>query len=506
MFNLQTTLLAGVALLFSSAVFASTPTADHSKFEELQGDFATGPDVTAACLGCHTEAASQMQKTMHWQWKDGMPSGEVVGKMNVVNNFCVAVNSNEPRCTSCHVGYGYKDQKFDFSANNETAVDCLVCHDTTKEYKKFPVGAGHPNYKPAEWPKGSGKIRPVANLSKVAQNVGLPDRDNCGSCHFFGGGGDGVKSGDRDSSLSKPSLALDVHMSPDGQDFACQACHTADGHAIAGSRNQPMVHDTVGIDFPGHTDGNRASCESCHDQQPHKSDGDNKSDIKKVARLNGHTRRVACQTCHIPQIAREKPTKTWWDWSTAGKKNDAGKPYVVKGDLGKAVYNSKKGDFVWETNVTPTYIWFNGEMDHSTIGEAVAPGEDGVIELIKLGGSVNDPNAKLTPFKVMRGKQPWDPVNKKMIVPHLFGKDKAAYWKSYDWQKASAAGQKASGVDFSGTVEFIETSYPIPVNHMVGPADTSLKCESCHNEDVDEPWDQLSKQVFDAEDLLEEEN
>ena len=32
-------------------------TADHSKFKELQREFTSGPDVTKACLGCHTEAA-----------------------------------------------------------------------------------------------------------------------------------------------------------------------------------------------------------------------------------------------------------------------------------------------------------------------------------------------------------------------------------------------------------------------------------------------------------------
>jgi len=43
----------------------STSTADHSKFEELQQPFKTGPEVTKACLGCHTEAAKQLHKTKH---------------------------------------------------------------------------------------------------------------------------------------------------------------------------------------------------------------------------------------------------------------------------------------------------------------------------------------------------------------------------------------------------------------------------------------------------------
>ena len=40
-------------------------TADHSKFKELQREFASGPEVTKACLTCHTEAALQIHRTKH---------------------------------------------------------------------------------------------------------------------------------------------------------------------------------------------------------------------------------------------------------------------------------------------------------------------------------------------------------------------------------------------------------------------------------------------------------
>ena len=46
--------------------------------------------------------------------------------------------------------------------------------------------------------------------------MGKPGRENCGSCHFYGGGGDGVKHGDLDSSLKRPSRELDVHMDAEG--------------------------------------------------------------------------------------------------------------------------------------------------------------------------------------------------------------------------------------------------------------------------------------------------
>ncbi len=68
-------LAAAVAAIFlvTTASAAADPspaklpntTADHSKFEVLDKDFATGPEVTKACLSCHTEASKQIHQTQH---------------------------------------------------------------------------------------------------------------------------------------------------------------------------------------------------------------------------------------------------------------------------------------------------------------------------------------------------------------------------------------------------------------------------------------------------------
>lgn len=129
-------------VLVASGAGATTEasTADHSKFKELKGPFSTGPEVTKACLQCHTEASKQLHKTKHWNWDVvNEATGQKLGKKNIINNFCGSVVSNEPRCTSCHIGYGWKDASFDFAS--EENVDCLVCHDTTADYRKFPAGA-----------------------------------------------------------------------------------------------------------------------------------------------------------------------------------------------------------------------------------------------------------------------------------------------------------------------------------------------------------------------------
>jgi hypothetical protein len=247
-----------------------TTTADHAKFKELQKTFNSGPEVTKACLACHTEAAGQIHRTKHWKWEYLNPdTKQTLGKKTVVNNFCISVASNEAACNSCHIGYGWKDASFDFKS--EENVDCLACHDTTGNYKKPSGLAGNVVTKDMEFPPGSGKILKAIDLSKIAQKVGKSSRDTCGACHFFGGGGDGVKHGDLDSSMSAPEKELDVHMDATGLDFTCGTCHKTSSHDVAGSRYAPTAKDSKGAHLRGKTDnGNPATCVACHNNAPHK--------------------------------------------------------------------------------------------------------------------------------------------------------------------------------------------------------------------------------------------
>jgi octaheme c-type cytochrome (tetrathionate reductase family) len=379
----------------------------------------------------------------------------------------VNIQSNEARCTSCHAGYGWEDKDFDFS--DQTKVDCLVCHEQTGTYKKFPTGAGNPVTESKVFPENKKTYHPP-DYNKVAQSVSRPSRYNCGVCHFFGGGGDGVKHGDLDSSLFKPGKNLDVHMGEDGQNFDCIRCHSTTLHKIAGrvyttpasKHRKTLIEDDL---------ASKITCESCHGNRPHK--GGHKA--------NDHTDKVACQSCHIPYFARVNPTKMYWDWSTAGKKKD-GKPYKEKGPLGKAVYDTKKGSFRWEKNVKPEYFWYNGTMEYLTVKDRIDPTSQPVA-LNRPLGLVNDPSSRIFPFKVHGGRQPYDKINKNMTILHLFpksGDDKDAYWKGYDWTKAIASGQEYAGLDFSGEYDFIETTFAYPITHMVAPKENTVGCKECH--------------------------
>ena len=423
---------------------------DHSLFIELQQEFASGPEVTAACLACHVDSAKEIMATSHWTWEFEHPdTGQILGKQNVINNFCVATDSNEPRCTSCHAGYGWTDNTFDFT--DETAVDCLVCHDTTGTYKKYPTAAGHPLYEPLESPAGSGNFIQPPDLTYIAQNVSLSSRETCGACHFYGGGDDAVKHGDLDSSLVNPDYELDVHMDTAGLNFTCTKCHTSDGHVVEGSRYAMNSTD-------------EGTCESCHSAEPHQ---------EKL--LNGHIDRIACQTCHIPEYARgDIATKEWWDWSLAGDKERG----IEINEAGETTYHYLKGEFLWEKNVVPDYIWFNGEVDYTLIEDTFDPNE--IVVINPPQGDISEPDARIWPMKVFDGIQPYDNVNNTLVIPHLFGADDAAYWKTFDWDASITAGMAYAGAPYSGSYDFIETRMYWPITHMVAPAENALECNDCH--------------------------
>lgn len=430
--------------------------AENPHKEAIQGPFTQGSQVTEQCIECHEDHAKDFMKSSHWTWEleQELPGRTVKrGKKNAINNFCTSISGNEPRCTSCHAGYGWKDNNFDFT--DMTKVDCLVCHDTTGTYIKDPAGAGEALAK--------------VNLERVAQNVGNPVRDNCGTCHFYGGGGDAVKHGDLDSSMAYPDKATDVHMDSDGNDFQCQTCHTTSQHQITGN--------AMGVS-PGGT--NDIGCESCHDSAPHSN-----------KRLNTHTASVACQTCHIPFFARNEPTKMNWDWSTAG----SDQPETVD-EYGKHTFMKKKGSFVWKKMVQPEYAWYNGKADAYMVGDKMDPTK--VTKLTYPLGDISDTKAKIYPFKVHRGKQIYDKKQNIFVTAKVYGK--GGYWKDFDWDKAAKLGMEANqaltekGIKYSGEHGFAETEMWWRINHMVSPKDQALKCNDCHNKGTRMDWQALGYQ------------
>jgi octaheme c-type cytochrome (tetrathionate reductase family) len=434
-------------------------TTDHSKHEVLQKDFKSGAELTQACISCHTEAETQFHKTIHWTWlADPSDKNRQYGKAgNSLNNFCISTNkTDDASCLACHPGWG---------TSKESPVNCLVCHSqTSMNFDEAMTDIqGFLEEGDDESKEIAGEIQ--AELRDAAQNIGLPARKNCGSCHFYGGGGDGVKHGDLDTSLAKPSKSLDVHMGVDGQNFNCTRCHTTTLHNISGrvytrpaaSHRKSLVEDDLTT---------KITCESCHTAEPHKG-GD---------KMNEHTDKVACQSCHIAEFARVNPTKMSWDWAQSGKLKD-GKKYKTKDEFGKYDYMSIKGQMKWVKNVKPEYFWYNGAIKSVTAKDKIDPA--GVAKVSWPVGDREDPNSRIYPFKVHRGNQPYDKVNQTLLMPLL--STKKGYWTTLDWTEALTIGQESMGLPFSGEFDFVETSYVFPITHMVAPKDKSLSCMECHS-------------------------
>ncbi len=431
-----------------------TPSVDHSKFAVLKEEFTNAHEVTAACLSCHTNRGNEVMATSHWLWQreEEIPGkGEVwLGKRNVLNNFCIGTRSNEGTCTRCHIGYGWQDKNFDFT--DPLNIDCLVCHDNTDHYRKEKGGAGYP--------------AADVDLNFVAQHVGKPGKSNCGVCHFWGGGGNNVKHGDLEIALLDCNKKVDVHMASEGEDMDCVDCHVTEKHEMTGKLYSLSSENN-----------NRANCENCHTAAPHKE-----------TILNVHGNRIACQTCHIPVYAKVNGTKMIWDWSTAGRLDEKGHPMHENDADGNHNYLSIKGNFVYNDDVIPEYYWFNGKAGHYLIEDQI---DTIPLQMNTLYGSYLDRGeqggapSKIWPVKVHRGRQPYDTEYNRLIQAKTWDKEagKGAYWTDFDWQKANALGMEYVGLPYSGHFDFVETEMYWPLNHMVSPAEESLKCIDCHTRD-----------------------
>ncbi len=417
----------------------------------IKGPFTTGQDVTKNCLTCHPEAARDIMMTTHWTWESkpftipGRAEPVTIGKLNQINNFCISAQGNQKSCTACHIGYDWKEKTattpvFDFTKSEN--VDCLMCH-AQSGYAKGKYG------NPAD----------TVNLLAAARSVAAPTRANCGKCHFDGGGGNGVKHGDLDESLNFPTQNLDVHMGKNN--FICTDCHVTKDHTVKGR----IVADNFTVD-----PNEQVSCTQCHAEDLHKDE-----------RINQHVKSVACQTCHIPAFALKDPTKVSWDWSTAGK--DIGDDHFT--------YLKIKGNFVYEKNVRPTYLWFNGNLaERYLLGDKIDPSKPTNID--KPAGDISDKAAKIFPFKLHVANQPFDTTYNYLLAPVTAGP--GGYWTTFVWDDGFKLAEQRMGLKYSGNFGFTQTNMYWPTTHMVQAKEDALQCDECHSENGRMDWAALGYQ------------
>ncbi|MEJ2515580.1 MAG: tetrathionate reductase family octaheme c-type cytochrome [Gammaproteobacteria bacterium] len=444
-----------------------TPAALHKGWFE-ENDYTGGE----SCMSCHGDIGDMVLMSGHWNWQGTATNiegfeAEELGKNQIINNFCVAVPTNEGRCAQCHIGVGYSSNSFDFGDRNN--IDCLSCHDQTGTYAK----AKTPDGRPAE----GVDVKAVAQ--SVAENGGLPTRKACLFCHQNAGGGDNVKHGDLASTLADTTREYDVHMGTDGGDLSCVACHNIKRDEAGNA----LDHGIGGMPYHSVDEGSLKTCTDCHGDGANIHAG---SSVEPIFGVTAHTN-LACQACHIPAIARDISTKVEWYWSDAGEDVD---PIPVDPVTGRPTYDKMKGTFVWANDVRPTLLYFDGKWDKALIGlndtfpDATGPENPAV--LAAPTADYTTPGAKIYPFKKMIGNQPADVANNKILVPHLWGTITGdnPFWGAYDWNLALQDGANYTGEPYSGEYFFIDTLMYLSVNHEIAPKEQALgmdaTCTDCH--------------------------
>jgi hypothetical protein len=263
-------------------------------------------------------------------------------------------------------------------------------------------------------------------------------------------------------------------MGTDGGDMDCVDCHKV---MRVGDEDSPLVdHGIGGMAYHSIDEGDMQSCIDCHGNVA--SIHVNTS-VQTITEL--HTT-LACQVCHVPAIARFTPTKTEWYWGEAGQDID---PIPRDPVLDIPLYDKKKGRFVYEKDVRPTLLYFDGKWDRMLINKNDQYTELPVV-LAKPTADYTTPGAMIYPFKKMIGNQPADANNQTMLVPHLFGPKGGPnwYWKDFDWNLALTDGANYTGQTYTGAYDFVDTVMYLTVNHEIAPKEQAFgmdgACGDCH--------------------------
>ncbi len=289
-------------------------------------------------------------------------------------------------------------------------IDCLLCH--APAYKRVVVKEGE-----------GFRLAPAPDVDalKAAQASQKPTNEMCLRCHLGVGGGPNHKHG-----VTPTSKDSDVHIAKGMQ---CVTCHTTKHHKIAGGSDL-KAQELIDV---------KVDCSNCHTDKPHKG--------AQAKDLNMHVKRIACQTCHIPAIARDPkfPTISARDWT-------------------KPVLNAETGLYgpthTFASNMKPEYRWWNRVMEVPPVPV----------------GSLSDPKSKITPWKETKYTVIADKATGKVIYIKA-----GLYAIAGDAGAAAKKGAEDAKQPYSGEWKGEAEVMYLSLNHQVAPKSEALKCNTCHS-------------------------
>lgn len=422
-------------------------------------------DGPATCVGCHETEAKNMFGAVHYQWTGPTPNVPNIagdaGKADLgFNTYCgTVVSSRHIACWTCHVGNGGTPSS-EMTVEQLGNIDCLMCHQQAYQRKAAPpfetlTFKGYDNVTrswqlPVEDPFGNfqfmaDEANMQISMAQAAQTVHRPNRVTCLRCHAYAAGSNCGKRGDLSAAIADPPENLEVHMAVAGANLSCQGCHRFKEHRALGR----------GLDLRPNERPERLNCLTggCHNNPPHGS-----------ARLNQHTARVACQTCHIPTYAKLGiTTEVRRDWNF---------PFFAQG-LFDGQGGFKPEEFR-EADLIPSYAWFDGTSRVYALGQVPPQNSStGEYELGLPNGSVSSIGAQIHPMK-----EHWSNSAMLDATGQLIPHSTFTYFVTGDFARAVEEGMKYDHM--TGNWHMVDVHTYQTINHGVEPKANALDCGQCH--------------------------
>ena len=418
----------------------------------------TGPET---CINCHESEAKDIHGSVHYQQSGLTPNvtniDGTAGKGDgAFNTYCGSTKTSPYfTCAGCHVGNGIPPEP-EMTSEQLNNIDCMMCHQD--EYLRTAA----PPYQDETVIGADGKPTiiqiPVAetfrfmpdeknmsiSLLQAARTVDVTTRASCLRCHAGASGSDGGKRGDITFANIDPPLSSDVHMSSHGADLTCSNCHSAENHLFKGR----------GLDIRPNDVKELFTCSECHTDKPHEDNSKNT--------LNRHTGRVACQTCHIPKFAKDSSTEVGRDWTHTHFST------VACGGRGGWLPEE-----IRESNVIPTYRWFDGTSEVYNLGQIPSENADGEKAFGIPNGTVDTANSKIYPMKEHRSIAGQHDATG-LMIPH----STYTFFTQNSFDLAVREGMKQEGM--IGSYSLVDVHTYQTINHGVEGKDSSLKCSECH--------------------------
>ena len=424
----------------------------------------TGPET---CIKCHESEAQEIHGSVHYQQSGMTPNvtnitGTAGKAEGAFNTYCGSIKTSPYfTCAGCHVGNGLPPEP-EMTTEQLNNIDCMMCHQD--EYSRI----GAPPYEDAIVVGADGLPTtiqiPVAetfrfipdeagmsiSILEAARTVHPTTRASCLRCHAGASGSDGGKRGDISFVNVDPPITSDIHMSSQGADLTCSNCHSAKNHLFKGR----------GLDLRPNDVEDLFTCAECHTDEPH----DDYSDTSAKS-LDLHATKVACQTCHIPEFAKDISTEVGRDWTHTHFSE------VACGGRGGWLPEE-----IRESNVTPTYRWFDGTSEVYNLGQIPGENADGEKAFGIPHGAVDTVDAKIYPMKEHRSVAAQHDATG-LMIPH----STYTFFTQNSFDLAVRDGMEQEGMEGSYSLVNVHTYQTI--NHGVESEESALTCDECHDSD-----------------------